>query len=563
LIVQAINRDKQIVFLASAWYKLQAFKTKGGQSMRRWNGWGDDKVNVDLPAQGYSLLRELLGAGDRKADYALDKFISRMPASRLPHNSLVSTDPKERLVHSHGQSMPDWIGLRGGTLEHFPDGVALPATTGEVEEVVNFAEKHDVVVIPFGGGTSVAGQLQVPKENRPVLSLSLKRLNRLIDLNPSSRLAEFESGVLGLELENQLQARGFTLGHYPQSFEFSSLGGWVATRSSGQQASHYGRIEQLFAGGELVTPRGILTLPPFPASAAGPDLRHLVLGSEGRLGVLTKVIVRVSHIPKKSDVHGFFFPSWDQAAEAVQSFAGAGIPSAMIRLSSAAETTTNLALAGHRKQIAILKQYLRWRRISAQEGCMCLIGFIGSKRLVRTSRREAFAVLRKYGGVYAGREMGEAWKKNRFRAPYLRNTLWDLGYAVDTLETAVTWDKVTSTMKNVEKAITASMDLENEKVHVFSHLSQVYSSGSNIYTTFIFRLADTPEETLTRWQAIKKAASQAIVDAGGTISHQHGVGLDHKPYLEAEKGPLGMSTIKELCLCLDPGQRMNPGKLTN
>lgn len=194
---------------------------------------------------------------------------------------------------------------------------------------------------------------------------------------------------------------------------------------------------------------------------------------------------------------------------------------------------------------------------------MCLIGFIGSKRLVRTSRQEAFAILRQYGGVSVGRAMGEAWKKNRFRAPYLRNTLWDLGYAVDTLETAVTWDKVTSTMKNVEKAITVNMDLENEKVHVFSHLSHLYSSGSNIYTTFIFRLAATPEETLTRWQTIKKAASQAIVDAGGTISHQHGVGLDHKPYLEAEKGPLGMRTIKELCLRLDPGQRMNPGKLTD
>ncbi len=531
--------------------------------MRRWNGWGDDTVNVDLPAQGYSLLRELLGKGNRQADYAIDKFTSRMPASRLPDHPLILTDPTERLVHSHGQSLPDWIGLRGGTLEHFPDGVALPATTGEVEELMNFSEKHNVVVIPFGGGTSVAGQLQVPEENRPVLSLSLKRLNRLIDLNPYNLLATFESGILGLELESRLGSGGFTLGHYPQSIEFSSLGGWVATRSSGQQAAYYGRIEQLFAGGELVTPQGILRLPPFPASAAGPDLRHLVLGSEGRLGVLTKVTVRISHIPESNDVHGIFFPSWDHAEKAVQSFAGAGIPFAMMRLSNAAETTTNLALAGHEKQIAILKQYLRWRRISAQEGCMCLIGFIGSKRSVRTSRHEAFTVLRQYGGVSVGKAMGEAWKKNRFRAPYLRNTLWDLGYAVDTLETAVTWDKVALTMKNVEKAIFESIAPWNEKVHVFSHLSHVYSSGSNIYTTFIFRLADTSAETLIRWQTIKKAASQAIVDAGGTISHQHGVGLDHKPYLEAEKGSLGMRTIKELCLCLDPGQRMNPGKLTD
>jgi alkyldihydroxyacetonephosphate synthase len=531
--------------------------------MRRWNGWGDDSVWIDLPPQAHGLLRKTLGSGNVKADTTLDAFIRRIPPSRLPRHPLISSDPKERLDHSHGQSLPDWIGLRGGTLQQFVDGVALPRSTGDIIELLDFSEKNDVVVIPFGGGTCVAGQLQVPPEERPVLSVSLKGLSRLIDLNRSSLLATFESGVLGLEIEARLRAQGFTLGHYPQSFEFSSLGGWVATRSSGQQSSYYGRIEQLFAGGDLVTPRGTLTMPPFPASAAGPDLRQVVLGSEGRLGILTRVAVRISPIPEKDDVVGVFFPSWDHAVGAVRSLAAEGIPFSMIRLSNAIETKTNLALAGHAKQISILKGYLRLRRIPEQEGCMGLVGFSGSRRQVRSARRESLAVLRRYRGASVGKTMGEAWKKNRFRTPYLRNTLWDLGYAVDTLETAVTWDKVTNTMNTVEKALTECMLSWNEKVHVFSHLSHVYSTGSSIYTTFIFRRADTPEETLARWQSLKDAASRTIVDAGGTISHQHGVGIDHKSYLEAEKGPLGVGVLKQLCLHLDPGQRMNPGKLVD
>jgi len=529
--------------------------------MQRWNGWGDDAVQVDLPVQGRNLLRELIGEGNAKADYPLEKFINRIPPSRLPHHPLISTDPKERLDHSHGQSLPDWIGMRKGIIQRFPDGVAFPVTPENVLELLEFSKKHNIIIIPFGGGTSVVGHLQVPEDRRPVLSLSLKRLNRLIDLDPISLLATFESGVMGRDLEAQLMARGFTLGHFPQSFEFSSLGGWVATRSSGQQSAHYGRIEQLFTGGELAVPKGVLKILPFPASSAGPDLRHIILGSEGRLGVLTKVTIRISHIPEKDDVYGIFFPSWDLAKDAVRTVAGSGSPFSMIRLSNPAETETNLALAGNEKTTAMLKRYLLLRGIAEKEACMCLIGFTGTERLVKTIRKEVFSIVKHQGGITVGKAMGNVWKKNRFRAPYLRNTLWDMGYAVDTLETSVTWDKVTPTMKATETAIKESMESWNEKVHVFSHLSHVYPTGSSIYTTVIFRLSDTPEETLTRWKAAKKAASQTIVQAGGTISHQHGVGVDHKPYLPSEKGPLWMSILEQLCVHVDPEKRMNPYKL--
>ena len=383
----------------------------------------------------------------------------------------------------------------------------------------------------------------------------------MIDIDTDSLLASFEAGIRGPDLEAHLNQKGFTLGHYPQSFEYSTLGGWVATRSSGQQSRHYGRIEQLFAGGELLTSRGYLQLPPYPASAAGPDLRHLVLGSEGRMGVLTKVVVRISPLPEKDDIYAVFFPSWNNSKQAVQALAASGTRFSMVRLSNPMETATNLALAGHEREIAWLNRYLNFRNISQPEACMCLVGFIGSRKQVRSARSEAFSIFRPFKGVSVGTVIGKAWKKNRFRSAYLRNTLWDLGYAVDTLETAVTWQNVTETVAAIEKSIREALIPWNERVHVFTHLSHVYPTGSSIYTTFVFRLAQTPGETLDRWRALKQAGSKAVVSAGGTITHQHGIGTDHKQYLAAEKGEVGIAALQQIFSYFDPDRRMNPGKL--
>jgi alkyldihydroxyacetonephosphate synthase len=279
------------------------------------------------------------------------------------------------------------------------------------------------------------------------------------------------------------------------------------------------------------------------------------------MGVLTKVHVRISKRPELDDVYALFFPSWDHAIYGVQDLAGSDLPFSMVRLSNPKETLTNLTLAERERQIKILNHYLKYRSIRENEACMCLLGFTGSRHLMKAAKRESFAILRRHKGVSVGKAIGRAWKKNRFRSAYLRNTLWDLGYAVDTLETAVTWNKVTSTLKSIETALQDVCATYNERIHVFSHLSHVYKSGSSIYTTFVFRLAETPQQTLDQWKALKHAASQAVVDAGGTISHQHGVGRDHKNYLQAEKGIIGINTLKYVFDHLDPEQRMNPGKL--
>jgi alkyldihydroxyacetonephosphate synthase len=530
-------------------------------AMLRWNGWGDENITMDLPPRALQILHDVIGPGRIVPDYPLEKFVAKMPQSRLPRHPLVSTDPKLRLDHAHGQSLPDWIDLRCGTMQRFPDGVALPGTKAELQEVMKYAGEQDLTIIPYGGGTSVVGQLTVPESDRGVLSVSLEQLDRLIGLEIGNRLAIFEAGVRGPQLEQQLGSRGFTLGHYPQSFEYSSLGGWVATRSSGQQSRHYGRIEDLLAGGMVFTPRGEIHFPPFPASAAGPDLRQVLLGSEGRMGVLANVIVRITRLPETDDVYGIFFPSWENGLKAAQAIAGRDIGFSMLRLSNPSETRTNLALAGHVRQMNIVNRYLRMRGIPDKDFCMCLLGFTGSRAMTKAARRAAFSVVRRQKGVGLGRPMGRAWQTNRFRSAYLRNTLWDLGYAVDTLETAVTWDKVTSTMKAIEQSIRNAKTPASDCIHVFSHLSHVYPSGSSIYTTFVFRLQEAAHDTLKNWQRLKHAASKTIISAGGTISHQHGIGLDHKKYLIDEKGEIGVETLKELFKHLDPDRRMNPGKL--
>jgi alkyldihydroxyacetonephosphate synthase len=338
------------------------------------------------------------------------------------------------------------------------------------------------------------------------------------------------------------------------------LGGWVATRSSGQQSLRYGRIEKLFAGGKLESPSGTLILPSFPASAAGLDLREIVLGSEGRLGVITEATVRITPLPQREDFHAVFFLDWDSGLAAVQEIVQARLPLSMMRYSTTKETETTLALAGHERLIATLERLLSVRGIGDQK-CMFLVGFTGSDAIVKLARKETLNITGRYGGVHVGRTFGSQWHKGRFKTAYLRNTLWEQGYGVDTLETAIDWNHVSPMITAIEQAINNALAAFNERSHIFTHLSHLYPHGSSIYTTYLFRLADDPAETLSRWQAMKTAASKAIVAQGGTISHQHGIGVDHLPYLEAEKGKLGLAAIDSLCKCFDPDGMMNPGKL--
>ena len=528
--------------------------------MRRWNGWGDESVTYPISPSALSFLERLIGSSTPPVDISMEKVISSLPKPHLPRHRLISTDPQSRLLHARGQSFPDWVAIRCGKISAYPDGVAYPMCDEDVIDVLQFSHRSGTHLVPYGGGTSVCGHINPNKSKHPVLTVDMSRMNRLLDMDAQNLLATFEAGVLGPDLEAQLRAHGYTLGHYPQSFEYSTLGGWISTRSSGQQSLGYGRIESLFAGGRLVTPQGELTMPPFPASAAGPDLRQLVLGSEGRLGILTEAYVRISAIPEREEFHAVFFPDFSNGITAIRQILAAGLHLSMLRLSTAKETATTLALAGHENLIGVLERLLAIRGLGKGK-CMLLLGFSGRSSLVRTMRSDALDIATKSGGVQVGKTFGEQWQKSRFHTPYLRNTLWALGYGVDTLETATSWSNIDQMVDQVESAIKSAAATYNEKVHIFTHLSHVYPTGSSIYTTYIFRLSEQPEETLERWQVMKSAASKAILSLGGTISHHHGIGTEHLPYLSTEKGLIGMAALSALCRQFDPKGIMNPGKL--
>jgi alkyldihydroxyacetonephosphate synthase len=528
--------------------------------MRRWNGWGDDSHTYAVPERAKQAIAEWVGPPAPPVDATFEAVLKTVPPSKAPDAPFLSTGAEDRVRHSRGQSLPDWVALRSGAIGVFPDAVAWPESSDDVRALLDWARKTGTRLIPWGGGTSVAGHVNPERDGAPTVTVDLSRLSKLLKLDETSRLATFGAGVSGPDLEAQLRAHGLILGHFPQSFEYSTLGGWVATRSSGQQSALYGRIEKLFAGGRVETPEGTLQLPCFPASAAGPDLRELILGSEGRMGVITEATVRVSPAPQREEFVGVFFPGWEEGLAATRAIAQARLPLSMLRLSAPEEARTMLTLAGHERLLRALEAWIRFR--GAGEGkALLVIGATGTDATVSFALDQALSLAKKGAGISAGRTFGAQWTKNRFRAPYLRNSLWDLGYAVDTLETAAPWAQVPKVLRSVEAALRQGLDRWNEKAHVYTHLSHLYADGSSLYTTYLFRLAPTPEETLERWRHLKAKASEAIVAAKGTISHQHGVGVDHAPYLGAEKGALGLSALRSVVRHFDPAGLMNPGKL--
>ncbi|WP_416395020.1 FAD-binding oxidoreductase [Allohahella sp. A8] len=533
--------------------------------MRRWNGWGDTATAMDLPEQGLAFLGERVGAGYPLPDAKLEAVKALVPPSRLQGIAEatgvdVMHDAESRIRHARGQSLADWLAMRSGRFGAFPDAVAFPRSSADVRKLLVHCARHDIVVIPYGGGTSVAGHVNpVEGTSKPVLTVSLSRMNSLQDLDEESQIATFGAGVAGPHLEAQLRAKGFTLGHFPQSFELSTLGGWVVTRSSGQQSLRYGRIEQLFAGGRVELMRGdgeALDIPAFPASAAGPDLREWCLGSEGRMGILTEVKVRVTRLAEKETFLAFFLPNWTKARDAARALVQSRTQLSMLRVSNAVETETQLALAGHPGQIAWLERYLGWR--GAAEGkCMMTLGVTGSRAQVSAVKQQLKHVLSDFGAVSTGELLGRKWAEKRFMMPYLREALWQQGYVVDTLETATNWRNVDRLLNAIEDNLRTT----GPKTHVFTHLSHVYSQGCSIYTTYVFPCQASYDETLKTWAKLKHSTSRIIVEHGGTISHQHGVGKDHAPYLPAEKGDVAMEAIGAVMKHFDPAGLLNPGTL--
>lgn len=546
----------------------------------KWWGWGDasKRYSLEQSPRFWPFLEAQIGPLAEQPVRPVSRDAIVLPESRLSPDDRtalqmilgrdgLSVESTDRLLHAYGKSYRDLVRLRRGEIPHPPDAVLWPRTHDEVQRLLDFAATRGWAVIPFGGGTSVVGGVEVPAHlaDRIFLSLDLARLNRVLEVDAVSRTARVEAGILGPDLEAALQAQGVTLGHFPQSFEFSTLGGWVATRSAGQQSTKYGKIEDMVAGMTVATPRGTLSVKALPARATGPDLNQVVVGSEGTFGVITEVTVRVQPIPARRDYRGVLLPSFERGIDLIRALVQAGLTPAVARLSDTAETEALMAMRKAPENTLksffekfVMRLLMRGPAAASPSRCLLILGYEGSPSDVLGDWERARELIREHEGLSTGNAPGVSWYRSRFELPYLRDTLLDHGVMVDTFETAAPWSRLNELYTTLRQATLDALEREAGRGHVMCHLSHAYPDGASLYFTFT---AMQSEDVLGQWQAVKRAATDAILAGGGALSHHHAVGLDHAPWLSQEIGETGLMVLDGIKQALDPGDCMNPGKL--
>jgi alkyldihydroxyacetonephosphate synthase len=530
----------------------------------KWWGWGSPAKRLELGPEAVAMLRSELGEGEPAPCVGLEEVV--VPAPRpLPAEiasavgaAAVLDGHEHRVRRAAGRGYPDLVRLRAGRLEDAPDAVVLPGNVDEVARVLEICSREGIAVVPFGGGTSVVGGVEPLRGDfQRLLSLDLRRL-REVAVDRRSLTATLGPGLRGPEAEEALGGQGLTLGHFPQSFEYATIGGFAATRSAGQASSGYGRFDELVTSIALTAPAGDLRTLQIPHSAAGPALRELVLGSEGALGAITRVTARVRPLPKRRRYEAWVAADFASGAEVVRLLAQADVLPDVVRLSDQAETRVSLALSGTGgAKRALLSSYLRLRRRAG--GCLIVCGWEGEPEAVERRRALSARVLRSGDAAPLGGAPGRAWERGRYEGPYLRDELLGLGYLVETLETAHTWSRLGDLYDAVRAAIGAALATQGTPAIVMCHLSHAYRDGASLYFTFLARRR--PGAELEQWRAAKAAACEAIVETEGTITHHHAIGRDHLPYMRAEVGELGVRALEALKERLDPAGIMNPGKL--
>ncbi len=528
-------------------------------------GWGEPGAGPALPDHAPALLREWLGVSGAVVSepVALGHVRLRPPAvaadlraalERAVGAEHVRDDREIRVLRAAGKSYLDLLRMRAGDCVDAPDLVVAPAGHDQVAAVLRACSQSGAAVIPFGGGTSVVGGV-APLRGRweTAVCLDLGRLDAVLAVDARSRLARVGAGLRLPELDHALGAHGLRLGHLPQSYEWATAGGCAATRSAGQASTRFGRFDELVAGVRCATPAGELATLVAPASAAGPDLRALVLGSEGTLGAITELELRVRPVADEQRYEAWLLRSFEAGCDALRGLAQAGLAPDVARLSDEDETRTTLALAGT-GGIARRAGEAALRALHRRPGCLLVAGWEGD---VARRRAPAARLLRGAGALPLGRRAGEAWRAARFAGPHLRDALLDRGVLVETLETAATWTGLAGVHAAVRDALEGALAATPPVVGC--HVSHVYPDGASLYFTVLAR--QDPADPAGQWLAAKRAAGDAIAAAGATITHHHAVGRDHAPWLEAEHGALGLDLLRAVKQRCDPADVMNPGKL--
>jgi alkyldihydroxyacetonephosphate synthase len=542
----------------------------------RWDGWGYADITYDLDHRpgAWPFLRAGLGLEEVLTPPTTGASVS-LRSSRLPAAVLtelrsmlgdggVAIDDEMRLRHARGRSYRDLIQLRAGDIPNPPDAVVFPTHPDQVVRVLALAGEHSLTVIPFGGGSSVVGGVE-SRDPRPALTLSLARLNRVLSVDPVSQTASVEAGIYGPALESALASHGFTLGHYPQSFEFSTMGGWIATRGAGEASTKYGKIEDRVVSLRMATPVGIIETRRVPASAAGPSVLQMLIGSEGQFGVITSAVVRLSPTPSVRRDHSFVFRDYRSGVDILRGLIQRGVVPAVVRLFDEPETRALMALREDPRGLAgrvgarAARLALALRGLSLDRGALCIMGFEGTDRRVSADSAAALTACRRVGAFDLGPRVARRLRGDRYRTPYLRDVLIDRGVLVDTIETATAWDNLDHLYAELRACLTHAIEATGSRALVLNHISHVYPDGASLYFTFMARRIAGGE--IAQWQSIKEAATDCIMRCGGTLTHHHSIGYEHVSWLEQEHSSPGLAALTAVKRQLDPLNILNPGKL--
>ncbi len=545
--------------------------------MMKWWGWGDPKISFPMSEKPtlWPWIRGMLGITEERlsppiarADFILppvqlnQKFVAAL--SELLLSNQLTSDDEERLHHCYGKSYPNLYMARKGYVQQAPDLIVFPEGHDDVVKIIECANAHDVCVIPFGGGTNIVGGVD-PKDDkeRMIVCLDMRRMNRVLKVDKYSRTAVIEAGALGPKMEADLQAQGWSLGHYPDSYEYSTLGGWLATRSAGMQSDEYGKIEDMAVAIKMVTPAGTIVSREVPASSAGPDLNRLMLGSEGVLGVITEATMRVHRSPAVKDYRGFLFKTFEEGVAAIQECLERKFIPSMVRLQDAGETELAFNMKAPKKGLENLiqkpiKAYLKSSGYTAP--CIMVVGFEGTEEAVANTRYEALNIMKKNGGFPLGKSVGKTWSKDKFNVPYLRDYVMDYSVMCDVSETSATWTNVLPLYNATIKAIKDRFAAEDGgNGYVGCHISHTYQTGACLYFTYAAKQIQGKE--LEQYYRYKKMVTDVFMATGGTLSHHHAIGYEHMPWMEEEVSATGLTALRALKATLDPKGILNPGKL--
>jgi alkyldihydroxyacetonephosphate synthase len=544
----------------------------------KWWGWGDEDVRFNAAAHpGFwpyaKSVLEIEGDEFDTPQWELDDLA--LPDARVDGPFLtklrsflaatqVSDNKKERVIHAYGKGFRDLFRLRHGLANDAPDLVVYPQSEREVCLTLRAAADRDVVVIPFGGGSNISGCLERSDAGRMTVSLDMCRMRRVLGVDAHSCTARIEAGIFGPDLEQQLGRCGLTLGHFPDSFLHSTLGGWIATRSAGMQSDKYGKIEDMVLAVRMVTPEGVLATRTVPKSSNGIDVNHVCIGSEGTLGVITEATMRVHSRPELRIVSGYLFPEFEGGIAAMHECVRQECMPAMARLNDPDKTALSLAFRPPASALThaaggVFKTYLRARGFDLPRACLMLTAVEGRRNEVCRRLSQAEAIYRSFGAVSMGEKAGKSFEATKFDFPHIRDFLLDRDVTTDVSETSTVWRNIVGLYRETMGVLRASILESGVRPWTGCHISHTYQSGASVYFTFGFKQKSRSE--MEQYLRVKRVVQQSFIDHGATLSHHHAVGTEHLPWLAADISPLGVQAVAAIKNALDPADIMNPGRL--